>query len=149
MASFHFVPPTDYRGPPVDATGFKISKGQDVYVDAKPIEPLAPPIYPHRALGLQKWPVTMTVSIKVGADGMVSYVGPSMSAVSFPTPFDQDFLEAIKAALSAWHFEPAHIASLEPQPDGSPLVTGLMDVEATLNVAFTFSPGGTVASSRK
>jgi hypothetical protein len=145
--SFSFVDPAHYRGPTIDASKYKITKVEGVYVDAKPIEPLAAPKYPPAALGAQKWPVSVTVNINVGTDGLVSYVGQSMAAVSIPTEFDREFLDAIKASLSQWRFEPAHLVHLAPQPNGPPMVVDFTDVETTFDVAFTFYPGGKVSSS--
>jgi hypothetical protein len=145
---FGFVDPAHHRGPTIDASKYKITEEAGAYVDAKPIEPLVSPKYPPIELGAQKWPVTMTVTIKVGTDGIASYVGPSMAAVSMPTQFDQQFLEAIKASLSQWRFEPAHLIRLAPRQNEPPIIVDLTDVDTTLDVAFTFSPGGTVTSSK-
>jgi hypothetical protein len=146
-ASFSFVDPAHRRVAEVDPGKYKITEEVGAYVDAKPHEPLAAPTFPPGALGGLRRPHVMTVSIKVGADGLVSYLGPSLAAVSIPSEFDQDFVEAIKAALSQWRFEPAHLVRLSPQPDGTPIVTDFEDVEATFEVAFTFAPGGKVMSS--
>jgi hypothetical protein len=68
--------------------------------------------------------------------------------VSIPTQFDQLFLEAIKDSLSQWRFEPAHLVRLAPGTSKPPIVVDLTDVETTLDVAFTFSPGGKVSAAK-
>lgn len=146
-ASFSFVDPGHYRGPTIDASKYVITKKEGAYVDAKPIEPLAAPKYPPAALGAQKWPATLIVEIKVGTDGLVSYVGRSVAAVSIPTSFDDEFCEAVKVALSQWRFEPAHLVYLQPRTNAPPTVVDITDVETTFDVAFTFSPGGRISSA--
>jgi outer membrane biosynthesis protein TonB len=142
------VDPAHERSPTIDASKYTITQRTGAFVDAKPIGQLVPPQYPPSALHGQKLPVTLTVTIRVGLDGSATYVGPSMVAVSIPSHSDQDFRNAIMAAISKWHFEPAILVHLEPGANGQPTVVDSEEVETTSEVTFTFDPDGGVSAQR-
>jgi TonB family protein len=146
-AAFAFVDPGHEREPGVDASDYKITEGTSVFVDAKPIPPLAMPAYPARALAARAGTVWVHVTVTIGADGLVSDISPNRTAVDIPTRFDEDFQESIRAALLQWRFEPAQVADLEPRAGDAPFVADSRDVESKLGVVFTFSSSGNVSSS--
>ena len=142
--AFKFVPPA---GTPTAAAGadrMEIKRGETVFVDAKPIEPLATPIYPSGARPAKSEAVTIVVKIVVGADGRVEDIGRSLADLSVPTPFAQACFEAAKAAVNQWRFEPAQIAVVAPQANGRPLIVSSTPTERRFEVAITFSSSGRV-----
>lgn len=143
--SFQFVD-VNTPNPPTDARTLKLQVETSVLVDARPIEPLVPPTYPPTALAAHVGTVTIAVHITVGKNGRVTAVNPSMADVSIPTRFHDEFHQAIESALAQWHFEPAQQTQLEPGENGRPVVVGMTDVETSFDIAFTFSPPGTVSS---
>src|SRR5688572_8225817 len=84
-----------------------ITRGETVFVDAKPIQPLALPIYPAGSAKPDANPVTIVVRFVVGADGRVEEIGRSIADFSVPTPFSRACFEAVTDAVARWRFEPA------------------------------------------
>lgn len=147
-AAFSFVEAGHDPAPVVDASAYKITQGTSVFVQAKPIPPLAVPAYPTAALAAHAGTVVVHVTVTVGTDGLISGISPNRMAIDVPSRFDRDFQEAIRAALVQWRFEPAQLARLDPGPGGgAPIVVDSRDVEGRLGVAFTFSSSGRTTSS--
>ncbi|MDI1250888.1 MAG: hypothetical protein PSV13_18635 [Lacunisphaera sp.] len=123
------------------------------YEEASPIQPLATPVYPPRALAAKAGRVTIGVKITVDAAGRVSDIGPSLRAVTIPSRFDEDFQAAVRAAVSQWRFRPALSYRIEhaPMPDGS-TYQRMIDrrrVETTFDLSFTFTATGAVLGGEK
>jgi len=120
----------------------------DYFTDARPIEPLAMPVYPARALAAKAGRTMIGVRITVDATGRVSDVGPSILAVSIPTRFDEDFQAAVRAAVRQWRFRPAQSYHVEvtKTAGGEPdiQVTRRENAETYFDVSFTFTAAGTV-----
>lgn len=117
---------------------------------ARPIEPLAKPIYPPSALGRETLPVTVGVRIIVDAEGRVADVRMSPVLISTPTPRLEEFRAAVEAALAQWRFRPAELRRLAPITDatGAPAWV-LLSREKTdygFDVSFVFQASGEVAS---
>jgi hypothetical protein len=125
---------------------------EPVYVldAARPIEPLAQPVYPRAALGGPAGPMLVGVRIHVDPDGRVGDVGPSPVSFSTPGPFAAEFRAAAEAAVWQWKFTPAKRRYLEPVPagDGSSYWRTADEEKAdfTLDVAITFSAEGNIAT---
>lgn len=145
-ASFKFID-SIHSQPATDAREMKLKIGTTVFVEAKPIEPLAIPIYPPIAVAADLGSVTIAVKISVNKDGRVEAVSPSMAGISLPTRFSHEFHEAVETAVKQWRFEPAKLARLEPAKSGPPFVTSTQDTETAFDVAFTFSSPGAVSSA--
>src|SRR5215207_144018 len=92
--SFKFVPPASGPAGPVDSSKYEITRGETVFVDAKPIEPLATAAYPADYPKPKTAAVTIIVNIVVGADGRVEDIARSMADLSEPTPFSRECFEA-------------------------------------------------------
>jgi hypothetical protein len=147
-AAFSFVDPGHDPAPAVDASAYRITRGTSVFVRAKPIAPLAAPVYPPTALAAHAGMVVVHVTVTVETDGLISDIAPNRMAVDVPSRFDRDFQEAIRAALVQWRFEPAQVARLDPGPGGgAPIVVDSKDVEGRLGIAFTFASSGKATSS--
>lgn len=147
-AAFSFAEPGHDPAPAIDASAYTITKGTSVFVQARPIPPLAVPVYPPAALAAHAGTVIVHVTVTVGTDGLVSDISPNRMAVDVPSRFDRDFQEAIRAALVQWRFEPAQVARLDPGPrGGAPIVVDSEDVEGRLGIAFTFASSGRATSS--
>ena len=132
---------------PASVEDIKITRSSTGFVKAVPIEPLALPAYPARALAAHTPTVTITVTIKIGKDGRVTSVAPSFLGFSTPTKFDSDFFGAVEAAAMTWEFQPAWTVPLEPGKDGKPVFGEPEAAETTLDAVFTFSGSGFVTSS--
>lgn len=121
------------------------------YREARPVYPLANPVYPPRALKARAGRATVGVRITVDVTGRVSDVAPSMLVFSTPGPFSDEFREAVEAAVRQWRFRPAEIEKIEfvqtPALSYSRIV-GRQKVEAQLDVAFNFTATGGVELGR-
>jgi hypothetical protein len=146
-AAVAFVDADRNREPTVYASRYRMAQGRSVFVEARPIGPLAIPAYPPAALAAHAGTVVLHVNIAVGKDGLVGDLSPNRLAVDVPTRFDGEFLGAIRKAVAQWRFEPAQIARLEPGPGDAPIVVDSRDVETTLGIAFTFSSSRGTSSS--
>lgn len=122
-------------------------KPVEEYREARPVYPLAHPVYPPRALKARAGRVTVGVRLTVDAAGRVSDVAPSMLVFSTPGPFADDFRAAAETAVRQWRFRPAEIERIEfvqtPTVSYS-RVLGRQKVEAQLDVAFNFTAAGGV-----
>ena len=143
--SFQFI---DRAGlpPPIDASELRIEKTRTIFVDARPIEPLARPEWPETA-SAPSIPLTLKVRILVGEDGSVRGMIKSIADVSIPSAFSSSCFESIKTTVDRWRFEPAQLMVLEPQADGRPLVVSSSLTGSSFEVAFTFSSTGVVDST--
>ncbi|MEO5959834.1 MAG: hypothetical protein ABIZ49_03065 [Opitutaceae bacterium] len=147
IVSFKFV---DLKAGPagaIDIGKYEIKRGETVFVDAKPIEPLKTPSYPTNSPKPHADSVTVVAKIVVGADGRVEEIQRSIADFSLPTPFSRDCFEAAKDAISQWRFEPAQIAVVQPQANGRPLIVSSTPTDRSFEIAFTFSSSGRVVSA--
>jgi len=142
--SFTFVELAAGPAGTADADKYNISSGETVFVDARPIEPLATPLYPTGYPKPNADPVTIVVKFVVGADGRVEEIGRSIADFSVPTPFSGECFESVKDALAQWRFEPAQIAVVKPQANGRPLIVSSTPTERRFEIAVTFSSSGRV-----
>jgi hypothetical protein len=117
------------------------------YNEARPLKPLAMPVYPPKALAAKAGWNTVGVKITVGVDGRVTNIRPSVLAMSTPGRFADDFLAAVEVALRQWKFVPAEIQQIEPIPGlDRPVnrITGREPTEAEFDLSFTFTADGQV-----
>jgi hypothetical protein len=145
-SSFQFV---DEIGAPrtvADASKLKIVESMSVVVAPKPLEPVVLPKYPPLALKAHLGDIHIAVSVKIDETGQVVDVERSIARIPYTTAFQDEFLQEVTTAVRQWKFEPGKLAHIEPQSDGTPLVTSTEDQNSTLTVAFTFSSSGKVTS---
>lgn len=145
LVSFKFVELQAAPAATVDSDKYKIERGDTVFVDAKPNEPLTVPHYPTGLPKPSADSVTITVRIVVGAGGSVEDIQRSFADLSIPTPFSQACFESVKTAVVQWKFEPAQIAVVKPQANGRPLIVSSTPTDRPFEIAFTFSSSGRVA----
>lgn len=147
-SSVVFVEPPAAPPPKAGATASaKESKFTDQFREARPIEPLATPVYPPRALKAKAGWATVGVKVTVDVNGRVSEVVPSMVAISTPGPFADDFLEAVRVALKQWRFRPARIEHVETVQSAQATynrVASSENIEAQFDLSFTFTASGGV-----
>jgi hypothetical protein len=134
---------------PASAEDIKITRSSTGSVKAVPIEPLALPVYPARALAAHAGTVTVTATIRIGKDGRVISVAPSFLGFSTPTKFDSDFFGAVESAAMTWEFQPAWTVPLDPGKDGKPIFGEPAAAEDTFDAVFTFSGSGFVTSGAR
>jgi len=149
QSTFRFLEPPAPPSPPRIGTPSEQLQPRVILVEAKPRKPLATPIFPAAALGRHAAIASVAVRITVDTDGRVSAVGPSMLAISTPGPFAHEFRGAVEDAVRQWRFTPAEIRHLEPaKEEGKTVnywnVTSSEKVEASFDVAFTFTATGDV-----
>jgi outer membrane biosynthesis protein TonB len=117
---------------------------------ASPIEPLAKPAYPKAALGREKLPVQVGVHITVDTTGRVAGVRMSLAAMTTPTPYMDEFRNAVEEALAQWRFRPAELRRLKPVTDTTGAPTWALDhrekTDCGFDVSFTFQSTGEVVS---
>ena len=121
----------------------------EVKTKAEPLEPLATPVYPRRALGRVPLPMMVGVRINVDASGRVAHVGASLVTFSTGGEYAEEFRAAVEAALALWRFRPAEMRHLEPRPGrggqgGYWQVTRAEPTEDAFDLAFTFTAKGDV-----
>ncbi|HEX2853869.1 MAG TPA: hypothetical protein VHO24_11570 [Opitutaceae bacterium] len=125
---------------------------REIITDAEPILPLVMPVYPASALRVRHTGAVVAVHVVVGSTGSVREVSPSMIGFSSAGPFEKEFRAAVEAAVWRWRFQPAEAQQTEPValPDGRILrkVIRREPVEATFDVAFTFTSSGDVLPAR-
>jgi outer membrane biosynthesis protein TonB len=117
------------------------------YNEARPIKPLAMPVYPPKALAGRAGWNTVGVKFTVGVDGRVTNIRPSILAMSTRGRFAEDFQAAVEAALRQWKFAPAEIQYIEPIPGldiPSNRIVRAEKTETELDVSFTFTADGHV-----
>lgn len=150
-SGFAFVPPPP---PPLSTTGKQENlsiaedREREVFVEARPISPLAPPDYPAAARNARAGLVNIGVRLTVDAEGRVAAMTPSVTAFSLPPRFSNEFQAAIEVAVAQWRFRPAELRRLEEVP-GSEGGTywrqaSSEKIETTLDMIFTFSEAGEV-----
>lgn len=118
---------------------------------AKPIEPLANPVYPSRALGASGGPMLVGVQLTVDTLGHVTNVQQSWKTFTSPSRYESDFRAAVEAAVRQWRFYPAQLQVIQRvQRAGRPdqyVVRRSDPTEWTFEVAFTFTDSGMVAAN--
>lgn len=144
--SFKIVQPATPASEAEDTNKYKVKRGDTVFVDARPIEPLALPAYPTDVPKSAEDSATVVVKIVVGVEGTVEDIQRSMTDFSLPTPFARACFDAIKEAVARWKFEPAMIAVVTPQENGRPLILSSTPTDRPFEIAFTFSSAGRVGS---
>lgn len=124
-----------------------VSRAQyrDAQIKGEPVLP----VYPARALAAKAGGAQVGVHLVIDAQGRVSDVQPSMVAVTIvPPEFAEDFEKAVEAAVRQWRFVPARAQYIETvQGTGGftyDRVARTEDVEAEVDLAFTFTPNGKV-----
>lgn len=121
---------------------------EERYVEAEPIQPLAPPVYPANALAAKAGLVTIGVKISIDTEGRVSDVSPSLLTFSTPTRYSDEFEEAVRVAVMRWRFYPAQRYTLRifrtEEGGGPPKEIHRENTETYFDLAFTFTASGTV-----
>ena len=136
--------------PKVGSGEIKEPVSRTLYVEARPIQPLALPIYPTKALAAKAGQATVGVNVTVDTSGQVTEIRSSILTFSTPGPFAGDFRTAVETALRQWRFAPAESQEIEPilgldQP--ATRVTRSEKVETTFELSFTFTASGGVQLS--
>lgn len=119
---------------------------------ARPLEPLAQPVYPAVARGRQTVPVMVGVRLMVDETGKVADVRYSPLALSTPGAFAGEFQAAVESAVRQWRFEPAERRRMTPKkgPDGAYWqVTRLETCPYELDVLFNFTASGEVTAAKR
>lgn len=117
------------------------------YRDAHLRNPVTLPVYPARALKARAGRATVGVHVTIDAGGRVADITTSMFVFSTPGPFATDFRDAVEAAVRQWKFDPARVEYLETRTENDftyNRVTRTENVEAELDLAFTFTADGRV-----
>ncbi|HTL69175.1 MAG TPA: hypothetical protein VL200_16030, partial [Lacunisphaera sp.] len=118
---------------------------RDAQIKGEPILP----VYPARALAAKAGSAQVGVHLVIDSQGRVSDVRPSMVAVTIAPPeFAEDFRQAVETAVRQWRFVPARAQYIETvQGSGGfsyDRVARTEDVEAEVDLAFTFTANGKV-----
>jgi hypothetical protein len=126
-----------------------VSRAQyrDAQIKGEPILP----VYPARALAAKAGSAQVGVHLVIDSQGRVSDVRPSMVAMTIAPPeFTQEFEKAVETAVRLWRFVPARAQYIETvQGSGGfsyDRVARTEDVEAEVDLAFTFSTSGKVTA---
>jgi len=150
--SFAFLEEPSFATPPEETSGKPNASGTkhfEDFRDADPINPLATPVYPARALAAKAGQAVVSVRITVDERGQVSDIAPSIVGFSTPGPFADDFYAAVEKALRHWRFTPAEIDQVESAwtpREISNRVVRTDKTETHFDVTFTFTASGGVIS---
>jgi hypothetical protein len=131
-------PKSDAKGD-VSATNIVINE-----IPPSIIGDLAKPVYPAAALAAHAGECIVFVTITIDPNGTVSEVRPSWQRLNIPGKFSEDFLEAVRAAVQRWKFEPARNVYWAKEGDGELRYMNAETVSAQTDVKFTFEASGSV-----
>jgi hypothetical protein len=147
-ASFAMIEPTGGARGRVSGETTAPRVPSDTVIPAEPILPLATPVYPLAAYSKHTAPITVGVRVTIDAEGRVAEVRPSLRVFSSAGPLAPEFERAVEEALAQWRFRPAEARHLVPKTDSVGReywqVTRAEKTTWSLDVAFTFAPGGDV-----
>lgn len=146
QSAFRVVPPPIILMP---ATEVRPHEGDthDIYLEAVPDGPLVNPVYPAAALAGHAGWVIVGVRITIADDGRVTDVRPSPAVISTPTPYEEQFMAAIEAAVRRWHFTPGRFRTEVAKEGPGGLYwkpVGERTTESFTDLAFTFTAMGEV-----
>jgi len=142
--SIELLPPIASPQAGTDKTG-EVS-GNIVINDIPPsaIGELARPAYPAGALAAGAGTCIVYATITIDARGRVTEVVPSWQRLNIPNRFSGEFLEAVRAAVGRWTFEPARIVTWEKTGDDDLNYLGTETIPVRTDVKFTFEASGAV-----
>ena len=150
QSSFRLIVPP--APPPAGAAKGTVRAGplRQIFTDARPILPLANPVFPAEARAAKVGVVTVAVHLTIDVAGRVTEVAPSLAGFSIPNRFSTEFRRAVEEAVAQWRFTPAEVQHLEEAPGegGSTYlrVARREKIEAACDVQFTFTATGAVLS---
>lgn len=111
------------------------------YIPATPIGELVPPLYPPAALAEHCGDCAIFVTLAIDAEGQVAEVSPSWQRLNVPVRHSDEFMDAIKAQVRTWRFEPARIVYWQRQADGEMKYLYAEKVPSRADLKFTFHEG--------
>lgn len=117
------------------------------YVAARARRALASPVYPADALAARAGRFSAFITFTIDEAGRVVDVQPSLVRFSLPNAFTGAFLQAIYAALGTWEFDPTRQVYWQRVPNEDDRYLRADPVRQPMEVRFTFSETGSVASS--
>jgi hypothetical protein len=91
---------------------------QQVATGAKPAAADVVPIYPASLVEKKLDPKSFIVKLLIDENGQV-YEVRAMEPAQVVDPDDQLFIDAIRGAVTAWHFSPLRISEWKDGPDGN------------------------------
>jgi outer membrane biosynthesis protein TonB len=105
---------------------------------------LARPAYPAAALAAGAGSCVVYATITIDARGRVTEVVPSWQRLNVPNRYSDEFLEAVKAAVRGWRFEPARVVTWEKTGNDDLKYLGTETIPVRTDVKFTFEASGAV-----
>jgi hypothetical protein len=120
---------------------------KDIFVNDIPpsaIGELAKPAYPAAALAAGSGNCVVYATITIDAQGRVTEVVPSWQRMNIPNRFSDEFLDAVKAAVGSWRFEPARVVYWEKTGSDDLKYLSTETIPVRTDVKFTFEASGAV-----
>jgi len=114
------------------------------YVPGHIRRPFAQPTYPPSALAAHAGNYEVTVAITIDETGRVSDVVRSLRGLNLPSPYADEFFEAVKTTVSGWKFEPSHQVYYERGANGERNYLRTEAISEMAEIKFTFEASGTV-----
>jgi hypothetical protein len=105
---------------------------------------LARPAYPAAALAAAAGNCVVFATITIDAHGRVTEVVPSWQRLNIPNRFSDEFLDAVKAAVGTWRFEPARLVYWEKTANDDLKYLSTETISVRTDVKFTFEASGAV-----
>ena len=105
---------------------------------------LARPAYPAAALAARAGNCVVFATVTIDARGTVTEVVPSWQRLNIPNRFSDDFLDAVKAAVRRWRFEPARVVYWQKTTDDDLKYLSTETISVRTDVKFTFEASGAV-----
>ena len=121
-------------------------QGDIVVNDIPPtsIGELARPVYPPEALAAHAGRCVIYATITIDAPGAVTEVLTSWQRLNIPNRYSDQFLEAAKAGVRKWKFEPARLVYYQKVGGDDLKYLRAEAVPSRTDVKFTFEESGTV-----
>jgi hypothetical protein len=119
----------------------------DIFINDIPpsaIGELAKPDYPAAALAARAGKCVVFATVTIDARGAVTEVVPSWQRLNIPNRFSDEFLDAVKAAVRRWKFEPARVVYWQKTPDDDLKYLSTETISVRTDVKFTFEASGAV-----
>lgn len=119
----------------------EIVEQTDIRIDYIPVRAcgtLPQPEYPAAALAGGGADCTLFVTFTVDEHGQVADVAPSWNRITLESPFLPQFVEAARAAVTAWELAPARAVYYRRVPGGEDEYLYAEPVADTIEVKFVF-----------
>ena len=134
-------------GAPLASSHAHVEPDDAISVDEAPPYPigeLSRPVYPPEALAAHSGEVVVYVTITIGAKGDVSEAIPSWGRINIPNRYSEQFLDAVRACVARWKFQPARLVYWQNGGEQGRRYLYAETIPSKTDIKFTFTAAGDV-----